>query len=187
MKHAQFIIEYKMGECEWCGNEGTVFVDNNRCEDCDGDFVQCSICKEEQHIDSLCRHVFRDAGFEWAGSGAHQPSDDVKTSFFELLSAMPEAFAPDLQIAIRSGLFHTWMVAPLIGGGGSLSLYGMPKRGDRIMVIVWGDDLIRIGEADETDKLADGFCWLVSLYNLDTQKANRLTISWINQWKEQQP
>lgn len=184
MGKIQPVSEFKEGECEWCGYEGLVFSDNSRCQDCDGDFINCSICKEEQHRDRLCRHVFRDQSFEWTGSGGYSPSNDVRESFLALLSAMPEGFSSDLKTAIQSGKFHTWRVSPLIGSGGSLSLYGMPKRDGRDMVNKWGEDIIRLGEADyETEKLSDGFLWLVSLFDRDTQKANRLTISWINQWE----
>lgn len=178
--------EYKEGECEYCGYSGTVFTDNSRCQDCDGDFVTCSICKEEQHVDSRCRHVFRAADYEWTGAGAYTPSQNVKISFLALLTAMPLTFGADLKIAIQSGRFHTWRVSPLIGGGGSLTLYGMPNRDGQMMILKWGDDLLSIGEADESEKLSDGFSWLVSLYNRDTRKANRLTIAWINDWKNMQ-
>lgn len=178
----KFVDEYKEGDCEWCGNHGTVFADNGRCEQCDSDIFRCSICKDDQHVDDLCRHIFQDTNLEWCGSGVGIPTKKVKQSFLALLGLMPDGFAADLRKAIRSGRFHTWLVAPLIGSGGCLSLYGMPNRGDQFMVHKWGDDLINIGSGDRAEEMADGYHWLVSLYDRKTPKANQLTISWINGW-----
>jgi hypothetical protein len=89
---------------------------------------------------------------------------------------MGEDFARDLRSAIKSARFHTWMVAPMIGGGGHLSLYGMPR------VNSYGDRLIELGESGRAEELHDGYRWLVSLYDGYTAKANRTTIGWINQW-----
>lgn len=178
----QFFNEYKDGECEWCGNRGAIFVDNSRCERCDGDIFHCSICKEDQHIDNLCRHVFRDNNLEWAGSGVGVPDENVKGAFFKLLAFMPAGFAGELRKAIRSGRFHTWCVAPLIGGGGCLSLYGMPDRDGKSMVNKWGDALMVIGEGENAEESADGYRWLASLYEKKTREANRTTIAWIDEW-----
>ena len=174
--------EYKNGTCEWCGNGGIVFADNSRCEQCDGDIYRCSVCKEDQHVDDLCRHIFRDSNFEWAGSGVGAPGDGVKQSFFKLLDLMPTGLAVDLRKAIRSCRFHTWLIAPLIGGGGMLELHGMPYQDGR----KWGDAMIELGEGENAEEPADGYHWLASLYDKKTREANRTTIAWINEWNANQ-
>lgn len=95
---------------------------------------------------------------------------------------MGEEFAVDLKAAIESGQFYTWMVAPMIGGGGSLSVNGMPERDGRWMVHEWGNRLIKLGESDRAEEFHDGYRWLVSLYKSNTTIANRITIAWIDRW-----
>lgn len=175
--------DYKLGTCRWCETEGEVFRDNSMCDDCDSNVVYCNICKCDQHYENSCRHVFQDENFEWCGSGLRWgPTDDVKESFFKLLSFMPPAFPRDLRAAIRSGNFHTWLVAPMIGGGGCLSLYGMPDRHGRFMVNNWGKRILKLGEGEHAEIMADGYRWLACLYNRDTPRANRATVKWLDEW-----
>jgi hypothetical protein len=176
--HHELVDEMTVGECEWCGNHGSVFVDNSRCEQCESDIVKCLVCNEEQHADDLCRHVFRDSDWEWSGAGAGKPSDTVKQSFFKLLDAMPFEFGAVLRKAIDGGEFHTWIVAPMIGGGGSLYLRGFPDQDSH----KFGEALIQTGESDAAEELADGYRWMVSLVDQETGDANRITIAWIDEW-----
>lgn len=175
------------GTCENCGaKEAEIFRDNGRCEDCDGQFYPCVVCREEQHRDDHCRHIFEDSNFEWQGSGVGIPDKyalkGLKRSLFKLFDLMPDGFAVDLRVAIKSGRFHTWLVAPLIGGGGVLSLYGMPDRDGQSMLHKWGDDLIEIGHGNHAEETSDGYHWLASLYDRKTIKANRATVTWIDEW-----
>lgn len=175
------LSEFITGTCRWCDTKTTIYRDNRLCEDCDGDVIRCSICKRDVHVDDKCRHVFRDQNHGWRGSGAYI-DDDMKPSLFRLFDLMPDGFAADLKIAIKSGRFHTWMVAPLIGGGGLLEMNGMPDRDGRWMVHAWGDALIEIGEGYWAEETADGYRWLVSLYDDKTRKANHATMAWIDEW-----
>ena len=168
--------QYKIGKCRWCENRGEVFRDSLLCDDCDGNIIRCSICRTDYHCQSCCRHVFQDRNFEWRGAGVHPYDPELEVPFHRLLAAMPDGFAVDLKAAIRSGRFFTWMIAPLIGGGGILELNGMP---DRRMVHGWGDALIKLGDRAE---LADGYHWLASLYKRSTTKANRTTLLWIDRF-----
>lgn len=176
------VDEFKQGHCEWCCEDTTVYVDNGRCEECDIEVFHCCICKRDQHRESLCRHLFQEDYDEWSGSGAGTPSDAVKSAFFRLLSFMPPAFGADLRTAIRSGRFHTWMIAPLIGSGGCLSMYGMPDQSNKILRHNWGDLIVELGGGKYADTLADAYHWLASLYNEATPAANRITIKWLNEW-----
>jgi len=170
------VDELKDGTCVWCGHVGAVYSDSSLCEDCDGDMIHCAICNENQHVESSCRHVFRDANFEWTGSGGYPPSDDVKKSFIRLIVSMPEGFVPDLRQAIATEKFHTWLVAPIIGPGGFLSLHGTVNN------CVWGEQLLTLGESDQAEIYTDGYQWLASLYNDITPEANRITIGWIDEF-----
>src|SRR3990167_1825634 len=115
----------KIGECEHCGDEGRVFIDNNSCEECDGQFFMCSVCKEEQHRDNTCRHLFQGLDdYEWKGSGAWI-DPELKVPLFALFSRMPEGFVPALRVAIKSGKFYTFLMAPMIGSGGHMELGGI--------------------------------------------------------------
>lgn len=174
--------DYVTGKCAWCGDEGDVFKDNLRCDDCDSDVRRCSICKQDYHANSTCRHIFQDKYFEWRGGGIRPNDTEMRLPVHRFLSAMGEDFARDLKIAIASGKFHTWFVAPMIGGGGLISLYGMPDRDGRSMVNAWSDKLIELGEGPNAEKLQDGYRWLSSLYNRNTSEANLTTIEWIDRW-----
>lgn len=172
------VDEFKDGTCEWCCDDGQVYVDNGRCEQCDSDIRHCAICDQDYHRDDTCRHIFEDQYFEWAGSGIGTPEDRIESAFRGLLRAMPDGFAEGLRIGIACGGFHTWLVAPMIGGGGCLSLYGIPYPQSR----VWGDALIKLGERDDIEDIADGYHWLVSLYDDITPAANQITIAWLDAW-----
>lgn len=170
--------DFKIGTCRWCGDKGEVYCDSLLCDSCDSDTVYCCVCGDRQHYESKCRHVFQDDWCEWHGAGINPHDESMMIPFHRLLSAMGENFARDLKAAIKSGKFHTWLVAPMIGGGGILELHGIPfgiRRG-------YGDRLIELGESERSDDLHDGYCWLVSLYNRNTTKANRTTVAWIDRW-----
>lgn len=176
------MTDYRNGTCKWCGNPGEVFRNNSLCDSCDSDTFFCLVCRERTHLEYKCRHVFQDEGFQWRGAGVHPTDGAMKVPLHRLLSAMGEEFSRDLKVAIKSKKFHTWMVAPMIGGGGTLSLYGMPERDGRWMVREWGDRLLELGESDRAAEFADGYRWLVSLYDNKTTKANLATLDWIDQW-----
>lgn len=171
--------EFKNGVCTWCGDETSVYRDNGRCEDCDTRVVYCNVCKGDQHSDGHCRHVFEDQYFQWGGAGTGcTPEANVRASFHDLLDAMPISFAEALRRAIRSGKFYTWIVAPMIGSGGTLELHGMDYRVGR----QYGDAMLHLGQCDGMESVADGYHWLASLYMRSTTKANRITMRWIDEW-----
>ena len=174
--------EFKQGECVWCGTETTIYADNDHCEQCDSDTIYCHVCRSHEHYQSKCRHVFQDRYFQWNGAGTEmEPERNVRQAFLDLLDAMPPSFATDLRKAIRSGKFFTWIIAPLIGGGGILKLNGMDYRIGRD----YGDAILKLGEsyADE-EGLADGYCWLASLYKRSTKFGNKITLRWIAEWMD---
>ena len=174
--------DYKRGTCRWCETRGHVFKDNLLCDDCDGDVVNCRICNQDQHRDDPCRHVFQDEDFSWCGAGVEYASDSVRASFLLLVQKMPDDFAAALSTAIRSGRFYTWLIAPMIGGGGLLELNGMPDRDGGFSVFWWGQQLIKIGESDAAKATRDGYCWLASLYKADTPKANEITLKMLEDY-----
>ena len=168
--------DYKRGTCRWCETKGQVFKNNLLCDDCDGDVVRCCICNHDQHRDDPCRHVFQDEDFDWCGAGVEYASDVARASFLTLVEKMPDGFAESLSSAIRSGRFYTWLIAPMIGGGGLLELNGMPDREGERSVFWWGEQLTKIGESAAAERTRDGYCWLASLYKTDTPKANGITL-----------
>jgi hypothetical protein len=172
------VSEFKTGTCDWCRNDGEVYTDNDLCEQCDSDIVHCSVCDQDQHYDDPCRHVFRDEDYEWSGSGVGAPSEVVKKSFFVFLDCMPPAFGPALSAAIKTGRFHTWMTAPLIGGGGHITFHGMRRDDD---TWAWSDALFDVGEGERAEAARDGYRWTVSLYDAETPKANTITLDWISE------
>lgn len=174
--------EFKKGECAWCGTEGEVYCDNGFCDDCDSNTVHCCVCNERQHYESACRHVFQDSGFQWQGAGLDWgPDDNVEEAFKEFLNRMPSGFATELRRAIRSGKFYTWLIAPMIGGGGILEMNGMRTyRQGRD----FGDAVLDLGERESNEDVQDGYWWLASLYQRSTRRGNRITLKWIDEWLE---
>ncbi len=174
--------EMKIGTCEHCGDSNVkCFAGNNRCEDCDGRFYPCSICKEEQFDEDHCRHIFQGEDYEWKGSGAWE-DPSLRKPLFRLFDLMPQGFPVDLRTAIKSGRFYTWLIAPLIGSGGLLELHGMPDHEGRSMLFDWGEKMLKIGQGKDADGTADAYHWLASLYEKKTLKANRITVKWIDQY-----
>lgn len=178
--------DHRKGKCCWCGADGEVFKDNGLCDDCDSQTIHCGICRCRQGSDNHCRHVFQDRWFEWSGAGVGYATDATKRAFMELLTLMPDGFAADLREAVGGGKFHTWIVAPLIGGGGTLELHGMPARDGRSMFHAWGDEMIALGQRDDAEKTADGYHWLASLFERKTRAANKWTVEWIDEWLSEQ-
>lgn len=166
--------DMRNGTCKWCGEKSLVFRDNRLCEDCDSRTVYCKICRQRQGESGHCRHVFYATDCGWTGAGVFDCDTNMRLPVQRLLSALGEDFARDLREAIRRRQFYTWIVAPMIGGGGSLDLGGMHHR--------WGNQMMALGESDRSDELSDGFHWLQSLYKGSTAKANKTTIGWINEW-----
>lgn len=184
MTAAEMDTEYRTGTCEWCGGEGDVFRDNSLCDRCDAATFHCAICDERYHEDDLCRHISQDSNFEWIGSGVQDaPSDETRKSLLQLFDLLPYSFASDLRKAIRSGRFHTFFVAGLVGQGIDLTLYGMPDRtGRRWMEREWGDALVRVGQGPRAEETSDGYSWLASLYDTDTLEANAATVEVIDEF-----
>lgn len=174
---APFIHDTMDGECAYCGAHTEIFTDSQFCEDCDTEHHYCCICKTYEHENDPCRHLHQNEHCEWIGSGTGGADEFVQKSFVAMLSLMPRGFATELRDAIDREKFHTWFVAPLIGGGGPLHLKGMPWR----HAYEWGRMLVDIGSGDHAGGTSDGFNWLASLYDGDTHDANRVTVSWINQ------
>lgn len=170
---------YKIGTCRWCGDKSCeIYRDNLLCDFCDSETIHCYVCRRRQGSDNHCRHVFQDEYCQWRGAGVAPFDEEMRLPFHRLLSAMGEDFARDLREAIKSKRFYTWLIAPMIGGGGILELHGFPfyERGR-----VYGDRLIELGESGRDD-LTDGYRWLASLYERNTTKANRTTLAWIDRW-----
>jgi hypothetical protein len=175
--------DHKCGTCKWCGDHGDIYKDTLLCDACDGDTVYCGVCRRRQHRDDNCRHVFQDEEFQWRGAGVYPCDEEMERAFHRFLSAMGEEFSVSLKAAIASVKFHTWMVAPMIGGGGYLTLYGMHNReGCNRFSNGWGDKIIELVNGPRADELHDGYRWLVSLYDRKTTKANRTTVAWIDNW-----
>jgi hypothetical protein len=168
----------KLGTCSWCGKEATpIFAENEYCEECDVNVTHCAVCDADCHADDPCRHVFLDENYDWQGSGIGDPGDNIKKSFQLLLKLMGRIFATDIRHAIAGGRFYTWLMAPLIGSGGTLSLYGIE---DVLSEHGYGEQLIKLGQGEQADELSDGYHWMASLYKNDTNEANNITISWID-------
>ncbi len=164
------------GKCRWCDDLTDIFRDNRLCEYCDGNVIRCTVCRNEQHLYNHCRHVFQDESFQWRGAGCDAHGGVMMKPFHRFLSAMGEDFARDLKVAIKSGKFYTWIVAPMIGGGGHMTLYGMAGRNE------WGNKIIDLGESDRAVNLHEGYCWLSSLHTTKTKIANKTTLKWIDRW-----
>lgn len=174
------------GTCVDCGDVGKIYEDCGRCEDCDSNHYHCEICDSDEHRDSLCRHLFEEDGtLEMHGSGTGRAIDDnLKSTIFKLFKLMPDGFPEDLRVAIGSGFFHTFLVAPMIGGGGMLEMNGMPNRDGKWMHFEWGKSLLEIGRGDEAEETADAYHWLASLYNDKTPVANAATVAVIGEYLE---
>jgi hypothetical protein len=173
--------DFTDGKCSFCAAEGAVFADNMLCEECDTSTVHCVICDERCDYSNKCRHVFEDQYLIWSGAGVgYRPEANVRASFMDLLDAMPRSFAGDVKAAILSGKFYTWLVAPMIGGGGMLELHGIKYPSS----YSYGDAILALGETGDAT-LADGYRWLVSLYKEDTPDANAITLRWIEDWRDQ--
>jgi hypothetical protein len=172
----------KVGTCEHCGESDIVIgKEDERCDECSGRFIHCDICDEEQFDEHPCRHVFRDENFEWQGSGVWV-NEALKPTVFKLFDLMPAGFPSDLKVAILSGKFYTFLSAPMIGSGGSLTMNGMPDRDGKFMVLAWGSEMIKVGEGEHAEETADAYHWLASLYQDRTPEANAATITWIDEY-----
>ena len=168
------------GICKWCGDEGIVWADTGYCQDCDSDIVHCLICDEDQHAHDHCRHVFQDEHFEWVGSGTGRtPDQDIENAVHALLGAMPRQFSISLRKAVREGRFYSFFVAPMIGGGATFTLHGLPfnRRWK------WEDQYGELGYL-ESESIETGYRWLASLYENRTPEANAQTVGMISRFLE---
>jgi hypothetical protein len=184
----------KVGKCPSCGElrDDLLPAESGdlRCAECDTEYTYCNICEEEQHRDEHCRHIFETECGEWAGSGAdsYDFAEAARLPFFALLGKMHPCFAGDLRAAILSGKFYTFAYMPMIGGGGSLEMHGMPDLAipqgmdPYYRLFFWGNELMDLGCGEDAEELSDGYDWLASLYEGKTPDANRITVAWIEGW-----
>lgn len=176
--------EFKCGECERCGYKGSIFPDNNLCDDCDGMVVRCEICNEDQDAENgKCRHVFKDEGWDWNGCGVTWGQwENCRDSFLRLCELMPAGFPLALFRAIKTGRFSTFFIAPLIGGGARIELRGFEPRWFHHKSVAlepdYGRAMGEIGEGEHAEECADGWRWLQSLWQNDSPKANATTLRW---------
>lgn len=170
-------------KCQWCEERKRDVIDG-LCEECEECVVQCAICNSLQHEDGLCRHTFKDEHYCWNGAGCFGYWAHCKDSFLLLCSLMPRTWALDLWRAIRAGEFYTFTMRPLIGGGGSIQLGGLPSGWQNIHwrshpTPEYGRLLVEIGESEHAEECADGWNWLQSLYCQKTPEANEQTLRWL--------
>ncbi len=174
-----------MDKCRWCEDREADY-ENGLCEYCDSEVSECVICKSEEHIDSKCRHIFKDSEWRWNGSGVmgdYYDNRTAKVGLIALCEAMPRGFASALFYAIKSGRFYTFLMAPMIGSGGSMTLGGFDWpffHPHRVREPRWEKEIVKAGEEHgDSEEVADGYHWLVSLYKDETPEANAVTLRWL--------
>jgi hypothetical protein len=182
----------KTAKCKDCGDRKMVYRDTGLCDDCEADYVYCTVCEKSHHKKRVCRHVFWDAmdGW-WAGPGADDPcysqierSKDGVLFFLTHLDATNtghKALA-DLFAALKTGTLTLWLSGPMIGAL-SMNMEGRDENGDHIYwpniigdatheSYGWGDD--------QSELFTTGGNWIMSL-DTKTPRENAVVLQWITE------
>jgi hypothetical protein len=159
--------------CKDCG-ELREDVIGNLCERCEEYYEWCNVCKEHIHeSESLHRHLFwTEDGY--AGSGAYEGGwEHYCGDVHAFLSAIPVDLVIAIRHSIEAGKFNLFFTASLLGGNphiwAELPLY-----------YHWLHEYFDQNEFSES--AARGLQWLFTLYKAETDKANTVTVGWIDEW-----
>lgn len=186
----------KVGVCPYCGEVRDDLLKTHagdlRCSECDNNHHWCSICKEELGEYDDCRHTFYDhwhCSCEWLGSGSWNVHDAywmtrIKRGLFNLLRAVP--FACELRAAIKANNFYMFILDGMIGRP-MVEVNGLEEPdGSRLFSSFDTDDKIMQAMEEDCDDdkqyINVAAHWLLSLYKNKTPDANRITVSWIEEW-----
>lgn len=182
--------------------------DRGLCEECEGNYEWCEVCREYQGTDgSECRHIFYASWGEWVGAGSYSGGwNSCREEFWGLLDALaavpPEKVdwlkaedpgrdlvtAIEAEIAantfwLRSGAFclHFYKLRPDLPNlrpGDGLPFASV----DEDSLDDDSEDQDEDGAIDDSD-IDIGLGWLSSLEDAKTPAANARTVQWIQLWR----
>jgi hypothetical protein len=173
------------GVCEDCGEPSDDLLDG-RCEDCDSHYVWCDICKEQNHEDDLCRHVYwSEFWSDYAGAGCTErvTDDYAREPIRRLLDACGSRFASWLYRALCFDRLCLGFWGPMLG-----SLTVENRHVDKDFTFS-STDIFRDYEVDTDNWQIGGpeeeaVMWLTSLWP-DVDRPRWDTVRWIREWMEQ--
>jgi hypothetical protein len=190
MPKAKAVRRKRCSECEELFEPDDLC--DGRCEECDQHFTRCYICGEDQHEDSVCRHVFQseETGWEWMGAGSYNGTDqpdEHRASFLAVLDWT--GLADLLAVAIRNDSLETKYYGPMIGSASYwcwLRPEGAPHGWN------YGERFTEDLDDDVMEELTIGVGWLDSIQYrppghpkggafLDDARA--VTLRWIDEWR----
>jgi hypothetical protein len=172
--------------------------DRGLCEDCEGNYEWCEVCKEYQDTDgSGCRHIFwLPANFSGSGtcfSGWSYNREDFWGLLDDLAAIPPDEITwcvddhPDLVTAIEAQIAVN---AFWCGCRGWIQFFSAPPGtiGDGREFASINEEPIEEAwlarcEADEDREVNVGLEWLLSLEDAKTPAANARTVQWIQLWR----
>jgi hypothetical protein len=186
-------------KCRDC--EATEGVENGLCDSCADHYVYCQICQEDQHEDSVCRHLFWDDALAmWSGSGCAEVMESERHHYRPHIEALLDecgyAFAVWLFDALRLDQLRLRFCGPMLG---PMSVENnpayRPKRDWRKFYTASlfseyhapaGLDLSHV----EDDKIPgsafeSAVYWLSSLWP-DAKDARERTMGWVWAWLKKQ-
>lgn len=98
--------------CQDCEEVKRVHADTGLCDDCEEDYVYCSVCGEHHQEDQNCRHLFWDrrAG-GWAGPGAEEYGqiEKYQDAILFVLQRHDAALVGALAYALRAGRWQDYL------------------------------------------------------------------------------
>lgn len=169
--------EQETDVCQDC--EGTNDVIDGLCEECDHDYVSCSICDERFHEDNKCWHLFWTSSGEWGGAGSYDVEPEAhREEFLELLAVLHPKAVMALREAIRRHEYKWHLYG---------TIFGYDEMDARLCGLYYGQHFTQAAHARTQGSLLGGFGWLLSLEPGKTDAQDELTAKWITEWITQQP
>jgi len=172
-----------LDECWRCHK--TDGVENGLCDDCADHYIYCDVCRDDQHEDDLCRHIYWSehwGGF--AGAGYCEFSHDHhREPMRALLDACGFKFASWLYRALCLDRLCVAFWGPMLG-----PLWVENRYVDRDFrfrsLDILRDHNVDTDSWDNGGEEAEAIFWLSSLWP-DVEKPRWDTVQWIREWMEQ--
>jgi hypothetical protein len=186
--------EMVTAECGDCGEVTKVYADNHLCDDCEAEYVYCSICEERHHQDDTCRHLFwdrREGG--WAGPGADEPCyqrvEEYKEAIVFALRRVKPKILPDLADGLRNRTLRFCLAGTMFGTD-HIEIQGRNAAREQFYWTRITDHLQEEVDACNTEEQAcffeNGFQWIMAL-DAKTPRETALILQWIEEIQKGEP
>jgi hypothetical protein len=170
--------------CQDCDEVKRVHADTGLCDDCEENYVYCSVCDVSHHEDQTCRHLFWDGSIGWwAGPGSDDPCCKIekyqKAVRFALQQLAPGVLV-DLGVTLQNGTLEFCLCGTTFGVD-AIEFHGRDEVGAWVYRQNIVEDMHGKVRHEFTERESHwfemGFYWLMAL-DKKTPRETALVLQW---------